>query len=85
MATIVVHRSTGQRYVLVGTGYAATETATPGLFFGNWAPDVQGTSWGMVAVCDAQGTIMWADSQQFAVAEIDGSAPSRLLHNTPFR
>jgi hypothetical protein len=85
MPTIVVHRPSGQLYVLVGTGYAATESATPGLFLGNLSPDVETKSYGMVAVCDGEGIISWGDSRSFAVIEVDGNPPSRILERPPYR
>jgi hypothetical protein len=79
MATIVVHRTTGQRFVLIGTGYAATESATPGLFLGNLDPDVQTKIYGRLAVSDSAGNILWVDSREFVVAEVDGFAPPQLI------
>ena len=85
MSIIVVHRSTGQRYVLIGTGVAATESATPGAFLGDISPDVVSRVYERVALCDGDGNIMWADSREFSVAEVDGHPPARLLDQPPLR
>jgi len=85
MATIVVQRSTGRRYVLVGTGYGMAETATPGVFWGNWAPDVKRSEMSLVAVCDADGSIGWYRLEEIQVVEIDGKPPQHWLSGEPFR
>jgi hypothetical protein len=83
MPTVVVHRSTGQRYVLIGTGFAATETALPGMFLGNLSPEIETKACGMVAVCDGSGTIYWRNSTDFVVAEVDGHPPFQILGGPP--
>lgn len=41
MAVIVKHRETGERYVLVGTGFAAYKPTKPNWFFGNLMADTR--------------------------------------------
>jgi hypothetical protein len=79
MAIIVAHRTTGQRYLLVGTGYAATESATPGVFLGNLDPDVHTKVYGRLAISDMAGEIFWVDSREFVVVEVDGHQPPQML------
>ena len=40
MAVIVEHRETGDRFVLVGTGFGAYKATKPNWFFGNLLADV---------------------------------------------
>jgi hypothetical protein len=85
MPTIVADRISGQRYVLVGTGYAATETATPGMILGNLSPDIETKTYGVVALCDEAGNIRWGWSKEFVVVEVDGLPPARLIAGPPYR
>jgi hypothetical protein len=79
MPTIVVHRSTGDRFVLVGTGFAATETALPGVFLGSLVPDIDTKICGMLALCDGEGNIHWRSSNDYIVGDVDGDSPSQIL------
>jgi hypothetical protein len=83
MSTIVVHRATGHRYILVGTGYGATETAAPNALFGDLKLDIVTKFYGVVALCDASGNIAWSDSREFIVSEIDGESPAQILNRPP--
>ena len=38
MAVIVKHIESGERYILLGTGFGAYKATRPSLFFGNWSP-----------------------------------------------
>ena len=79
MPVIVAERTSGARYLLVGTGYAATESATPGIVFGNLSPNVECRVYGMVALCDLEGNIGWTSSDNVVVVAIDGLAPAEAL------
>ena len=79
MATLLRHKETGERFVLVGTGLGASATARPGLLFGNVAPVEEESMTTAVAVCDASGTIRWIRSSSLTVLSVDGVAPSELL------
>ena len=79
MATIVRHISSGQRYILLGTGFGAYKATRPSLFFGNWAPAEETGQVTTVAVCNAQGQIGWIHSDELEVVEVDGVAPGELL------
>ena len=79
MAIIVEKIESGERYILVGTGFAAYESARPSVIFGNLLPsEKQGTS-GMVAVCDSEGNISWIEHQALRVVEIGGFKPGEIL------
>ena len=83
MPTTVVHRSTGQRFVLVGTGFAATETALPGMILGTLSPDIETKTCGMLALCDGGGNIYWRSSTDYIVGEVDGFSPLQILGAVP--
>jgi hypothetical protein len=85
MPIIVADKTTGERFILVGTGYAATETATPGVFLGNLSPDIKTKTIGVVAVCNGDGIIGWFSSADLVVVEIDGQPPSQFLTSAPYR
>jgi hypothetical protein len=79
MPTTVVHRTTGLRYLLVGTGFAATETAMPSAFLGYSRPDIETKTCGMLALCDGAGEIHWRSSADYIIGEIDGVPPAQLI------
>ena len=79
MAVIVKHRETGERYVLVGTGFGAYKATKPNWFFGNLMADEQSGELSVVAVCNAEGGIGWFQSNELLVVSIDGEAPDIVL------
>ena len=79
MATTVRHIESGEKYVLLGTGFGAFKATRPSLFFGNWAPAEEAGQVTMVAVCNNQGQIGWVHSDELQVVEVDGKSPTELL------
>lgn len=71
MSTIVKHRNTGQKYVLIGTGFGAYKAVAPSFFGGNLFPNEEEGTIAMVAVCDSNGDISWINSEYLQVVEID--------------
>ncbi len=80
MTVIVKHRETGDRYVVVGTGFGMFRAVKPNWLLGNFAADSQSGSKSLVAVCNAEGEIGWINSSDLQVVSIDGDAPSIVLH-----
>ena len=78
MAVIVLHRETGLRFVLIGTGYGMYKSSMPGVV-GHLTPIEDRGEKGLVAVCDSKGTIHWCDSQDLRVVSVDGKTPTELL------
>ena len=76
MTTIVEHRDTNGRYVVVGTGFGQTfREKTDFLGFKN-------TTWdkvGVVCVSDADGTLKWFDGSELRLVSVDGQSPERIL------
>jgi len=79
MATTVRHIESGEKYVLLGTGFGAFKATRPSLFFGNWAPAEEAGQVTMVAVCNNQDQIGWVHSDELQVVEVDGKSPTELL------
>ncbi len=80
MATIVKHRRTAGRYVLLGTGFGAYKATRPGVIFGNLLPAEDAGEVTMAAVCDADGRIGWTASDDLQVVEIEGRSPADILN-----
>ena len=79
MATIIQSKKTGKKYVLLGTGFGAFKATRPGVFLGNLMPEEEEGQITMVAVCDGEGKIRWAQSDDLVVVEVDGSSPGEIL------
>jgi hypothetical protein len=72
MATIVQHKPTGLRYVLIGTGLGGAKAISPGFLGGNLFVRDKGQEIPAAAVCDAQGNITWFYTKELQVLEVDG-------------
>ncbi len=79
MATIVEHRTNGERYLLLGTGFGAFKALKPNAFFGNWLADEEAGEYSMIAVSNAVGEIGWFESTDLFVVSIDGQHPGQLI------
>lgn len=86
MATVVVHKPTGKRFVIVGSGYGAWATSAPNAWMGNLAPDEHSEHCTLFAVCDEAGEIGWLKSEELQVLTVDGKAPGQLIQSGgPYR
>lgn len=81
MATIVIHNSTNQRYVLVGAGFGAFQSKKPNWFLGDLMADTTEGHFAMTCVCDKAGNLCWIESEQLTIISVDGVSPSELLEN----
>ena len=79
MATIVSHTPSGKKFVFLGTGFGAFQSSRPGILFGNLAPANNQGEYTMAAVCTKEGKILWCESSELQVVEVDGQNPSELL------
>lgn len=75
MATIVVHKRSGTRYVLIGTGYGAYKSQLPGVFGGSVFPREETGEIPLAAVSDKAGNIRWMLTDELVVAKVDGHPP----------
>jgi hypothetical protein len=74
MATIVKHKATGARFVVIGANLAKWKTA-----YGNWVPVENEGADRVLVVCGADGLLQFGDADAFVVVEVDGRAPGELL------
>lgn len=74
MATIISHKKTGQRYVLLGTGFGAFQSKKPNWFFGDLMSDTEEGQYAMLCVCTPNGEIGWIQSADAEVVSVDGQS-----------
>ncbi len=74
MATIIKHTETGEKYVLLGSGFGAYQSKKPDLFFGNLMADTEEGQYAMVCVCNSEGQIGWLESSEVVVESVDGKS-----------
>jgi hypothetical protein len=79
MAVIVRQKDTGDRYILIGSGFGAFKASRPGVFFGNWNPIEESGEIPVVLVCNSSGATTWIKSALLEVVSVDGLAPSQVL------
>lgn len=81
MTIILRERATGTPLVLVGTGFGAFASSTPGLVLGSLAPRENKGTFSMVAVTGPRGGVTWYPSEALIVDRVDGFAPGDILHH----
>lgn len=74
MATLVTHQRTGERYILLGTGFGAYQSKKPNWLFGDLMADTEEGEYALVCVCDRDGRIGWLDSSEVTVESVDGQS-----------
>jgi hypothetical protein len=79
MAILVLHKQTGIRYVLIGTGYGAYSSSNSSLFGGDLFPNEEHGEIQLAALSDSNGCIIWLPTEELQVMEIDGVAVGKLL------
>jgi len=72
MATIVLHKETGKKYVLIGTGLGAFKATRPSFFGGNLFPNEEEGEIPVTALSDENGKITWIYTSELEVLEVDG-------------
>lgn len=80
MATIVLHKPTDKKFILIGTGYDLLSKANyleP--LYGSLHRDKMSPALEMAAVCDNKGQISFINSNELIVLEIDGVSPSQII------
>lgn len=76
MAIIVEHKATGQRAVLLGSGFGAYAATRPSYWWGNIDPHKENGVISTVAICGQDGAIRWVQTEEVVVVEIDGQPVS---------
>ena len=79
MATIVESSVTGQRYVVVGSGFGMSQQTNPHWLLGNAAPVTKKGTESVICVADEDGQIGWLESSVLRVVSIDGVSPKSVL------
>ena len=88
MTAVAVHRESGTKYVVLGGG---VRMFTPTHPMSGSGPRKAGLETPksvpvtMMAVCDAEGTIVWFRSDELLVIEIDGVSPVAVLTRSAYR
>jgi hypothetical protein len=72
MATIVKSKTSNKKYILLGAGLGAYKAVRPSFFGGNLFPHEEEGVVKSIAVCEANGDIIWLDSNDIQVVKIDG-------------
>lgn len=79
MATIVRRRKSDEFYVLIGTGLGAYRATESQWLFGQIAAEEDSDVLPVVAVSDAEGTILWIAAEEIEVVSVDGKTPAELV------
>ncbi len=75
MTTIVKHKESGKRFVVVGTGFAA-HIEKPSFFMGNKTGGPR--YFDMICCCNKSGELGWFKTEELKVETIDGKNPDEL-------
>ncbi|MBP1153814.1 MULTISPECIES: hypothetical protein [unclassified Paenibacillus] len=78
MATIVLHKPSGEKYIFLGTGFGAYKATRASVLGGDLFPHEEAGEIMAAAVCDAQGHIRWFETEELQVLEMDGVSIDRL-------
>jgi hypothetical protein len=79
MATIVRHKETEKRYILLGSGLGIYQSKNPGFVLSVLFPKTEQGGAVAICVCDEQGDVRWFDSSDIVVETVDGQDPHSLL------
>ncbi len=79
MTTIVTDINTGERYLLLGGGYASDRVERPHVVFGQLAPTVDEAQHSLVLVTNERGQIGWVQASYLQVVSVDGVSPAEAL------
>lgn len=80
MSTIVLHKPTNRKYILIGTGYEKqnkVDNMEP--LYGSLHRSKIGQAMEMAALCDSSGQIRFFPSDELVVLEIDGVSPAQII------
>lgn len=78
-AVTVKQVESGEKYILLGTGFGAFKATTPSLSFGNLAPPEESSHGAALAVCNGQGQMGGIHPDGFQVIEVDDKPPAESL------
>lgn len=78
MATIVEHQKSGNRYILVGSGFTISKISSSNSPL-TLTKTEEEEHYHLMAVCDRRGLIRWFYADDLIVIEIDGKKPTELI------
>lgn len=79
MATIVLHKESGKKYILLGTSYSVYKDSQPSFMGGALFPHEEEGLFRMAALCDRSGEVQWISTDDIRVVEVDGRNLDELL------
>ncbi|MDP5273874.1 hypothetical protein [Chengkuizengella axinellae] len=90
MATVVLHKPSGKRYILLGTGFGAYKASRPGFLGGDLFPHEEQDEIPVASVSDEFGNIQWVYTDELIVVEVDGKsigdyAEKLIVHKKPIK
>lgn len=80
MSTIVLHKPTNKKYILIGTSYekpVKVDYLEP--LYGSLHRSKSNPAMEMAALCDSRGYISFFPSDELIVIEIDGVSPAQII------
>ena len=83
MTTIVRHRESGERHLLVGSGYGLYRSTRPSVLLGSLAPHTTTGEFPVALCADALGSLKWLPTEELLVESVNGSSPSEALRGSP--
>ena len=81
MSIIVKQIATNEKFILIGTGFAAYKTSKSSTFIANRVPKSDEGEFQMVAVCDETGKISWMKTEEIKVVKINETSPLKILED----
>jgi hypothetical protein len=75
MATIIKHKKTGEEYILLGTGFGATDYAGKDRID---TSENEKERYPLMCVCNEKGKVGWVYSEDFRVVVVDGQTPAEI-------
>ena len=76
MTTIIRHKESGEEFVVIGSGFAATD------YGGKTRIETHENEkerYPLLCVCNAKGRMGWVYSEEYEVVTVDGESPHAIL------
>jgi len=76
MSTIIKHKKTGEEYILLGTGFGATDYGGKDRID---PTENEKERYPLICVCNDKGKMGWVYSENFKVVMVDGLTPEEIF------
>lgn len=80
MASIIKHKKTGEKFILLGSGFGMYQSTAPSALLGNWSPNTNKGSEQAICACKENGEILWLRSTDVTVIKVDGKSPDQYFY-----